>query len=286
MLELGGTHVAGALVAVERTPRVLDVPRRIAIRPDASAASVLDDIVECANELAARSGAVWGAAFPGPFDYASGIAHYHDVGKFESLAGIDIAGTLLRRIVPQPRTIRFLNDAAAFVIGEWCAGAARGYDRVIGLTLGTGVGSGFLAAGRVVHSGQNVPPGGRIDRITVDGTPLEDLVSRRAMLREINAPVGVDVRDLAAAARTGDRAAAGLFDRTFRTLGAAIAPWADRFAADLIVIGGSIAAAWDLIAPPLRAGLDHPAPLVRAELTDTSAFIGAAWHARHDEPAE
>lgn len=281
VLELGGTHVAAAWVEPD-TARVVGIRRR-PIRADAPAATLLADIAECAGGLGAAGREIWGAAVPGPFDYRSGVARYHDVGKFDSLAGVDIGAEFLDRISPRPGGVVFLNDAAAFVLGEWRGGAARGHDRVIGLTLGTGVGSGFLAGGRIVRSGQTVPPEGRIDLTTIDGNPLEEVVSRRAMLRDFP---GVDVCDLAAAARTGNGAAAALFDRTFRLLGAAIAPWVDRFAADMVVVGGSMTGSWELIGPPLRAGLGCDVRLARARLPEAAGFVGAAWHVGRAEPAE
>ena len=61
------------------------------------------------------------------------------------------------------------------------SGAAAGRDRAVCVTLGTGVGSSFLHDGRPVTDGPTVPPEGRAHRITVDGLPLEDVVSRRAI---------------------------------------------------------------------------------------------------------
>ncbi|MCF2435267.1 ROK family protein [Streptomyces thinghirensis] len=67
-------------------------------------------------------------------------------------------------------------------MGEYGAGAATGHDRVVCLTLGTGVGSSFLSAGRPVHSGPGVPPSGHVHhphgaRPTPGGTPSRAMAS-------------------------------------------------------------------------------------------------------------
>ena len=71
----------------------------------------------------------------------------------------------------------------------------------------------------------------------------------------------------------------------FRVLGAALVPWLARFEATALVVGGSIAASWDLIEGPLRAGLyagpgaDVTGKLVlrTAEHAHLAPLLGAAW---------
>ena len=55
--------------------------------------------------------------------------------------------------------VQFLNDADAFALGEWWAGAAKGGRRVVAATLGTGLGSAFLADGHIVHDAPGIPAG-------------------------------------------------------------------------------------------------------------------------------
>jgi glucokinase len=84
-------------------------------------------------------------------------------------------------------------------------------------------------------------------------------VSRRALRRDYalraGRPDDTDVKEIAALARAGDPAAAATFEGAFLVLGEVLGPWLERFGADQLVIGGSIAGAWDLIARPLRTGL-------------------------------
>jgi glucokinase len=57
------------------------------------------------------------------------------------------------------RGIGSVNDAAAFGLGEWVAGAATGAGRAVAITLGTGVGSAFVDNGSVAHRGRRRPAG-------------------------------------------------------------------------------------------------------------------------------
>ena len=65
-------------------------------------------------------------------------------GNFPGWIGVDIKGTLEREF-GLPVTVA--NDANCMLLGEVWAGAAKGYTDVIGVTLGTGVGSGILTGG-------------------------------------------------------------------------------------------------------------------------------------------
>jgi len=168
------------------------------------------------------------------------------------------------------------------------AGAARGHDCAVGLTLGTGIGSAFLAAGRMVAEGPLVPPEGSMHLLTVRGSPLEQAVSSRAITRryaEASGEIHVSVREVAERARAGEPAARHVLDDAFWVLGEALAPWLTRFRPSVVVVGGAIAQSWDLVAAPLRAGIRATADattgisVVPAEQPELAPLIGAAWQA-------
>ncbi len=221
---------------------------------------------------------------PGPFDFAGGIAHYSGVGKFDNLNGIDVRSALLSAIERQPASISFINDASAFLVGEWLAGSARGAETCAGLTLGTGVGSAFLDNGKVIDTGQDVPPDGEVHLINYHGRPLEDWVSRRAIIRSFAAAredkQDLDVRDIIDLARSGDPVASKVVDDAFVLLGEIVGPWLNRFGAEVLVIGGSISKSWDLIESPLNKGLSGSVPAVRvAADLENAPLVGAAYPA-------
>jgi glucokinase len=282
VLEVGGTHVSAALIDTGEWAIVPSTLTRHPLDSELSAQALLDAFVGAARTLATPPGACWGVAMPGPFDYAHGIALFEDVGKFDSLRGVDVGAALCRGITPAPQSVSFLNDAEAFVLGEWLHGAATGYRRCAAVTLGTGVGSAFLADGEVVGSGPDVPPDGRAHRLDIDGCPLEDFVSRRAIraaYRNASHDESADVRDIADRARGGDPVARAVIDAAMGRLGTALAPWLERFGAEVVVIGGSMSASWDLFGPPFTAHLRQPVDVVVAQDREHAPLLGAARHA-------
>lgn len=286
ILEVGGTHVTAAWV--DPSDWAVLSSRRRKLDADAPASELVVELAAAAIGLQAPSGARWGIAMPGPFDYARGVAQYAGVGKFEHLYGIKLRDELTRALRAQgtaPAVMTFLNDASAFLIGEWLVGAAKGHRRSMALTLGTGVGSAFLADGVIVDAGPEVPEQGEVHLLTREGSPLEDWVSRRAIRRRYAEATaaradGPDVAEIFARARAGELAAQQVLASAFRALGEVIAPWAKRFKAEVIVIGGSISQSFDLIESPLRTGLaDNGVSLVPARWLETSSLIGTAYAA-------
>ncbi|MFF9896489.1 ROK family protein [Streptomyces longispororuber] len=275
VLELGGTHVTAALVDGARVVRRV----RRALDGGGSAEHVLGEVVRCATALDAPPGARWGAAVPGPFDHYRGVARFAGVGKFDALYGVDMNSVLRDGVLPRPAGVVFLNDAHAFTLGEWHAGAGRGHRRCVGITLGTGVGSAFLADGAVRRDGPGVPPLGRVDLTRIAGRPLEETVSRRALRARYGDP-RADVRDIAARARAGEPRAARVLHEAVRTLGALLAPYVREFGATALVVGGGMAASWDLVGPALRDGLGDTPVLPRpGALGGDAALVGAARYA-------
>jgi glucokinase len=290
VLEVGGTHVTAATVDTarqevrERTRRGLD--------SSATAVTILGTLRDAAMTLADTVPTRWAVAMPDPFDYVRGIALFRDVGKFDALYGVDVGRALTDAITPAPRSITFAHDTEAFLLGEWLCGAARGTRRCVAVTVGTGIGSAFLAHGRTVRDGPGLPPDGRIHRLCVDGFPLEDVVSRRAIRAHYAARSGsdrdLDVHEIAGLARNGDPIAAIVLDEAFTALGRALAPAVCAFAPERIVVGGSVARSWDLLARPLEAGLragGAPGVEIRPALREAdAAVIGAARHASTPRP--
>jgi predicted NBD/HSP70 family sugar kinase len=133
-----------------------------------------------------------------------------------------------------------------------------------------------------------VPPDGRVYRLEIDGAPLEDTVSRRAIRRayaRAGGPPGADVREIAERARAGEDIARDVVRAAMRALGAALAPGLRDFAADILVVGGSMAGSWDLFGPWFADGLTDAGeatlpPIVLARHRDDAALLGAARFAR------
>jgi glucokinase len=298
VLEIGGTHVLASRIDPTTWILVTGSRHRMSVDSGGSAEAIIATMVSCADSLGLMSSETLTVAIPGPMDYANGVGQFRDVGKFDALAGVDLRQALLARLTAPPARIIFLNDADAFGLGEWVAGAARGYARVVAITLGTGVGSAFLDAGTVVSSGPTVPPNGDVHRLFINGCPLEQAVSNRAIVAsyaslESDPAVGgdaggldeggIDAGGVAALALRGDEGASAVFSTAFCLLGAALAPWLASFGAKVLVVGGGLTASWPMIDGPLRRGLGSLAgqvAVVKSPDSDLAAAVGAAWYGR------
>jgi len=287
VLEIGGTHARACRIDTVTWHPEPDSEHRLPLDSSGTADAIIATMLACADALCLTSAETLAVAIPGPFDYRTGIGRFEGVGKFDSLAGVDLRRALLGRLAQPPGRITFVNDAAAFGLGEWLAGSAHGYQRVVAITLGTGVGSVFIEDGTIVSSGPSVPPDGDVYRLVVRGRPLEESVSRRAIISAYHqlAPgsrtSGWDVRDIASAALRGDQAARHVFTHACYLFGEALAPWLLLFRAQVLVVGGGLSASWALISGPMRAGLGEAAAelvVVRSADTENAIAAGAAWH--------
>jgi glucokinase len=274
-LDLGGTHVSAATVDVG-SASVVSASR---VREELPAGAGRDDLLGRirAVAIAVRSGRVEaaGVAVPGPFDYDRGICLLEH--KLESLFRVDLRAELASALSLPLHTVRFLNDAEAFLLGEWWAGAARGHDRAMGITIGSGLGSAFLEHGSIVRDGGRVPPGGELYRVPFRNAPVEERISRGALLARYEAE-GIEVVEIARRARAGEQRARDAFDALSTDLADFLRPWLAAFAPSCLVVGGSIARSWDLLERRLRALEADLAVLTPAEHIDDAALLGAARH--------
>jgi len=286
VMDVGGSHVTAANVDLRSRAVVSGQSFREPLDGDGSAAEIVAALARCARRLPPQASGRWAIALPGPFDYEQGIGRYEGVGKFESLRDFDLRAALTP-LLPGAVGISFHHDADAFLLGEWWTGAARGHRYAAGITLGTGVGSCFLRDGEVLRDEPGIPPEGRVDLLRYAGRPVEETVSRRAIRRAYadatGESPGPDVREIAQRARQGDRAADRIFAQAFRALGTVLRPCLVASGATVLVVGGSIAASWDLVAEPLQAEAGAVAVEPARHLAE-APLLGAAYLAAISRP--
>jgi predicted NBD/HSP70 family sugar kinase len=276
-LEIGGTHVAAA--RVDPTSAELDPSSRLrlALPLNGGRDELLERILEAARAVAGDGIERLGIAVPGPFDYERGISEVRH--KLAALHGVDLRRALAGALGLPADAFVFLNDADAFLLGEWWAGAARGRRRAAGITLGTGLGSAFLVDGRIVRSGPGVFPGGEAHVVEFRGRPVEETISRGGLLARYGASdEALDVKEIAGRARDGELRARETLADFGSALGDFLGPWLREFEPECVVVGGSIARAWELFAPALEHAL-APLSATAAENLDDAPLLGAALHA-------
>ena len=228
-----------------------------------------------------------GIGIPGLYDPAAGTTRFL-VNIPGAWAGRPVAGPV-GAALRLPATL--INDARAFGVAELRLGAARGAASMIGLTLGTGIGGVFAIDGRV-HQGHD-GTGGELGHQTLEpdgplcGCGNRGCLEAFARADRIAAACGTATAEAAMeAARAGNpRAIAGLA-LVGRYLGIGIANMIVVVNPDVVVIGGGISAAFDLLRGPIEAELPERVHttslelvrLVPAELGTWAGAIGAAIH--------
>jgi glucokinase len=247
----------------------------------------IDTFLEVLNTLAASAnrGAaeLCGAslAMPGPFDYEAGISWMRH--KLSYLYGFDLRQALAAHFGWQPSAVRFLNDAHAFIMGEVAAGAGRGVSRVVGITLGTGVGSGFAVNGHLVREGVGVPPGGEIWNVPYQGGIVEDQISTRALQNSYREFTGQE-REVASIAEiaANETVAQKVFSGFGHNLGVALREVLGVFSPEVIVLGGGIARSAHLFVPAAQAEIGESVELRVSMLGSDAPLVGAgaAWMER------
>ena len=281
-LDIGGTHASAARVelvggSIEPHSRI-----RVSLPGDGGRSELLAAVSRAASSIARPDVSRLGVAVPGPFDYRTGVSKI--AHKLQGLYGVDLRSELCEAVgLADPAAVRFLNDADAFLLGEWCAGAARGHARAVGVTLGTGLGSAFLEDGRIVQSGAGVPPDGALYELLFRGRPVEETISSSGLLARYGAQpeAPISVEEIALRAGAADRSARRVFEELGRALGEFLTPWLRAFEPSCLVVGGSIARSWELFEASLRAeleGVDSLETVTVAQQLDDAPLLGAAWY--------
>jgi len=208
------------------------------------------------------------------------------------------------------------NDANTTAWAEMRFGAGRGCRQVLCLTLGTGIGGALVIDGRVYRGAngmagefghmQVVPDGRRCEcgnrgcweqyasgaRVVVEarellatGSPAAYALAE-AVQRDPARLTGPLVTEVA---RTGDRAATELLAQVGDWLGVGLAGLCAGFDPELVIVGGGLSDAGDLLLEPARRALARTLtgrgfrpepPVVKTELGTDAGFIGAAELAR------
>jgi glucokinase len=268
-LDLGGTKLLAGVVDADGT--VLRRERRLI------AGLSLEALVETVHEAVQALGvaAPVGAGVPALMDLRSGVAvrcvHL-------PLDGVNVAQALGADVVD--------NDATCAVLAEWRFGVARGREHVAMLTLGTGIGGGLVLDGRVYRGA--VGAGAELGHVPVDldgppcfgGCPgrgcLEALCSGSALARDGAAVLGRPVtgEEVTALARAGDAVAVELMRTLGDRLGAGLAGIAMALNPEVIVLGGGVMNAGDLVLEPARAELRRRALSPSREVEVHAAALG------------
>jgi len=294
-VDLGGTKLLAGTIDSK-----LQVHHRahrlIASQKPSAVVELLVDAVTEARETVSAEVLGVGLGIPALVDPASGTALD---SNHLLLRGVPIRDLMAERLgLP----IVVDNDANAAMLAEWRIGAARGTDNAIMLTLGTGIGGGVIAGGRLLHGARGAAA--ELGHMVVDrdGPPcpgrcpnrgcLESLVSGHAIGREgarvaAEDDSGALGRALASGrvitgalvtelAHDGDEGARAIMTEMGRRLGLGIVTLVNVFNPEVVVVGGGAIAAGELLLAPAREVVAERAlPINREGVRIVSASFGA-----------
>ena len=300
--DLGGTDLRAAIVTREG-----EVQHALTVRTRAKDGfeAVLDQMTTLADQILAGTAASIvgvGLGAPGPLDPNTGVmiapptlAGWHDV---------PIVARLSARL-GMPVTLD--NDANVAALGEWRLGAGRGFDTVLFVTVSTGIGGGVVSDGRIFHGSRGLAV--EIGHMTIsDGGPrcacgatgcFEALASGTALGRygaqaallaggERIAAVQVETghtgaRAVIEAARKGDPMALSLVVQEAKWLGVGLTNLLHLFSPEVVLIGGGLSNAFDLLIGDIRTVIGARAmsayrsvEIRRAALGANAGLVGAA----------
>jgi glucokinase len=288
-LDIGGTNIKWVVVEHDAVAwRVIDrgqIATLAAEGPDA----VVSRLGAVGTEAMGRSPGVGsvGIGVPGLYDPVAGTTRFL-VNFPGGWPGVPVAGPVGAALgLPAP----LINDARAFGLAELRAGAARGASSMVGLALGTGIGGVIAIDGRVYQGHDGT--GGELGHQTLEpdgplcGCGNRGCLEAFARADRIAAACGTATAEAAMeAARAGDPAAVAGLLVVGRYLGIGIANMIAVITPDVVVIGGGISAAFDLLRAPIERELRERVRttalervrLVPAELGTWAGAIGAAIH--------
>jgi len=274
-IDIGGSHITVALIDLDSHAIIPGTIVRRHVNAKGSAEEIVDAwtkaITECKNFRPGVSSRI-GIAMPGPFDYEKGISFVKGLDKFEALYNLNVKQLLAEQLGIGPTDIFMMNDAGCFLKGEVFGGAAQDCQRVVAITLGTGLGSGAYTDG-ILHDGD-------LFYTPYKDANAEDYLSTRWFIKEYREQTGIaakNVKDIAGRV-SSDPKAADAFITFGQNLGEVLSAYIKKHDAETVVIGGNIANAWDLFMPETLKVLRSNSlqvSVVKAMLGEEAALLGA-----------
>ncbi|HEY0252932.1 MAG TPA: ROK family protein, partial [Kofleriaceae bacterium] len=267
-VDLGGSNLRAAFFSGDVTLR----EHRSAVGDDRSPAAIVERLARVIEELADGVPCTVGIGIAALLRDRRGT-----VANSPHLGWRDVSfGELLAARLPHYK-LGIYNDVNAVVWGEVTAGAARGCRDVLGVYVGTGIGAGVVANGRLVEGITNTA--GEIGHTKVawdeDALPcqcgqhgcLEAYCGGRyvwdRIRREFGDDITPDVLDQRAA--DGDEKALAVWEEVAPLLGVAVANAAAILNPETIVLGGGLLARCPLLFELVEASIELAVPVAILE---------------------
>ncbi|PSL04929.1 ROK family protein [Cecembia rubra] len=140
--DIGGSHLTVALFEEYDKGFHLQKMERVSIDSRLGKSEILQNWFAGLKSLVnSFEGVYISMAMPAPFDYLEGVCLIQEQGKFLSLYGVNLKKEFSNELGIPEHHIKFINDAEAFLSGEVLFGKGKNIDALLGITLGSGLGS-------------------------------------------------------------------------------------------------------------------------------------------------
>ncbi len=275
-VDIGGSHITAGLVNLESRAIVDNSIKRLHVKSDEPTENIIKAwsklIIEAANQNAKGLTKI-GIAMPGPFDYEKGISYIKGLEKYESLYGENVKELLAKELKLPIDSIKLKNDAGCFLQGEVFAGSARGFNRCIGLTIGTGIGTATSVDGTAEDADLWKTP--------FKDSIAEEYLSTRWFLRQYQQETGKQVKDVKQLCELlpTNPSIQIIFNEFAHNLTGFLTYFINKQNPEVIIIGGNIANASDLFFPLVIESLKKKSiniPIKKAILGERAAILGSA----------
>ncbi|MCH8067525.1 MAG: ROK family protein [Nanoarchaeota archaeon] len=273
-IDLGGTSIKTALITSKgRIIKKYETPTQA----DKGSKTVVDNIISSIEKIKSGKIAGIGIGSPGPLNYKT--------GTITNPVNLPFRNIPLRKIIQSRfKTKVFLdNDANCFALAEAVFGQGKKYENIIGITLGTGLGGGFVINKKVYHGRNNAAELGHMT-IKYDGPKsrcknngcIETHVAARGIKRLFN---GSDPYSICKLALKGNKKAIKTFDKMGYYLGIGLTNIIYAFDPDIVVIGGKISDSWKFFSKTMNEAVKEryftkPCKIVKSNLKE-AGILGA-----------
>jgi glucokinase len=283
-LDVGGTSMKGAVLTRDLERAATER------RPTPHGATAVDGVLDAIDDLIARAGTARavGLAVPGIVDDERGVAVWSENIGWQDVAFRDLIAE--RTGLP----VAIGHDVRAGGTAEMRLGAARDARNSVFMPIGTGIAASIVIDGHLCvgngYAGEigHMPIGPDEPCVCGAAGCLEALASGPAIARRYARRTGREAGagEVAALVAKGDRDASAVWAETIEWLGTALATATALIAPEVIVIGGGLSRAGDLLIEPLVEDLHrrltfHRKPRVTvATFGDEAGCVGAGLWAR------
>jgi len=277
-VDVGGTNIDVGLVSRGKILKEYAIPSEA----HKGRHIFLENLLEAIKNLKTKDTVAVGLGFPGALDIKKGICI--------TSPNLPIKNFQIRDFIENKLLLPVFmnNDANCFALGEAVYGAGKDYRNVVGITFGTGIGSGIILDKKLYEGRSNA---GEFGHMTIDynGWPckcgslgcFEEYCGSRGVMRLAKRISVISPKEVYIQAKKGNADAKKVWEDYGFYLGIGLANVAEALDPDAIILGGKISNAYTFFKDTMKETAEKFSfvgvpPIVKNKLGTKAAILGAA----------